>query len=88
MPPKRKLAINGSNVMVFAHGLLGSAGQFVSCRKGKSAAYYFAEQGYDIWLGNARGTYFAQTHKALNSSDLKYWQFSWHEIGEWIRDSV
>lgn len=81
MPPKRRLATNGSNVMVFAHGLLGSAGQFISCRKGKSAAFYFAEQGYDIWLGNARGTYFAQNHTVYNASDARYWQFSWHEIG-------
>lgn len=83
MPPKRKLPANSStsNVMLFAHGLLGSAGQFVSCRKGKSAAYFFAEQGYDVWLGNARGTYFAQNHTVFNSSDARYWQFSWHEIG-------
>ena len=34
-----------------------------------------------MWLGNARGTDFGLKHKSMKSSDKKFWNFSWHEIG-------
>lgn len=43
-----------------------------------------ADAGYDVWLGNARGTAPSRKHKSLKPKGLrqkKFWQFSWHEIG-------
>ena len=41
------------------------------------------EEGYDVWLGNLRGTKYSRKHERLNSSDPNsdYWKFSWAEKG-------
>lgn len=49
-----------------------------------SIAYLLADAGYDVWMGNARGTEPSREHLHLNASGKKqeqYWSFSWHEIG-------
>lgn len=37
-------------------------------------------EGFDVWLGNARGTRVSQKHAFLNTKQEKYWDFSFHEI--------
>lgn len=45
-----------------------------------------ADQGYDVWLGNARGNTYSRRHTSFNPDGgrkerSKFWAFSWHEIG-------
>lgn len=50
----------------------------------KPSAYLLYDNGYDVWLGNARGTKASQNHVYLSSSGShrkEYWSFSLHEIG-------
>lgn len=81
--PKLRSASNQSKprIAFFVHGLLGSAGEFVSSGQNRSAAYFFANQGYDVWLSNLRGTFLAQNHTKFDANTVEYWQFSWHEMG-------
>lgn len=47
-------------------------------------AYILAEEGYDVWMGNARGNYFSRRHTRLNPDAVlsnAFWEFSWDEIG-------
>lgn len=44
-------------------------------------AYLLADAGFDVWLGNARGTEYSQKHISLSSKELEYWLFEWHQIG-------
>lgn len=44
--------------------------------------YYLYDNGYDVWMGNARGNRYSRNHTSLNpNSDGQFWNFSWHEIG-------
>lgn len=43
-------------------------------------AYLLADNGYDIFLANVRGTEFSRNHRTLNSSNTQYWNFSFHEM--------
>ncbi|CAH0547948.1 unnamed protein product [Brassicogethes aeneus] len=69
-------------VVLLMHGLLGSAENFVLLDCESSLAFYLAEQGYDVWMGNARGTAHSRKHLSMDPDvDTEYWEFSWHEIG-------
>lgn len=44
--------------------------------------YLLADQGYDVWMSNARGNYYSRKHVSIDPDDGgKFWKFSWHEIG-------
>lgn len=44
--------------------------------------FVLAEQGYDVWLGNNRGTRFGGYHTTLDrKKDAEYWRFSQEELG-------
>ncbi|XP_053614486.1 lipase 3-like [Plodia interpunctella] len=74
--------IPGKGSVVFLmHGLLGSADDFVIAGLESGLAYLLAEEGYDVWMGNARGNKHSRRHVELEPSDAGFWDFSWHEIG-------
>ena len=39
------------------------------------AAYILADEGYDVWMGNARGNTYSKKHKRLNPHDNIFWEF-------------
>mmetsp|Transcript_15439 Transcript_15439/g.26121 ORF Transcript_15439/g.26121 Transcript_15439/m.26121 type:complete len:84 (+) Transcript_15439:502-753(+) len=46
-------------------------------------AFKLVEAGYDVWLGNQRGTKYSLGHTSLNyKKDKKYWEFSFTEMGD------
>lgn len=38
-------------------------------------AFVLARAGYDVWMGNNRGSKYSNTHKTLNKSDHAFWDF-------------
>lgn len=78
----RLFRIPSSGPAVFLmHGLLGSADDYVIAGPRSGLAYLLAEQGYDVWMGNARGCKHSRRHVSLDPSNAQFWDFSWHEIG-------
>ncbi|XP_059055703.1 lipase 3-like [Achroia grisella] len=73
---------NGS-VVLLMHGLFGGADDFVIAGQKSSLAYLLANDGYDVWLGNARGNKYSRRHISLQPSEAVFWDFSWHEIGSY-----
>ncbi|XP_062537620.1 lipase 1-like [Armigeres subalbatus] len=67
--------------VLLTHGLLGSSADFVIMGPNNSLAYLLADNGYDVWLANARGTRYSRSHRTLSVDSKEYWDFSWHEIG-------
>ncbi|XP_029680343.1 lipase 3-like [Formica exsecta] len=63
------------------HGLLCSSAGWVVAGPEKGLAYVLSDAGYDVWLGNARGSLYSREHVSLSVLDKEYWDFSWHEIG-------
>jgi lysosomal acid lipase/cholesteryl ester hydrolase len=41
-----------------------------------------SDNGYDVWLGNTRGNDYGLHHKKLKVESKEFWNFSWHEIGQ------
>ncbi|KAA0042881.1 triacylglycerol lipase 2 isoform X2 [Cucumis melo var. makuwa] len=39
-----------------------------------------ADDGYDVWIANTRGTRFSRRHTTLNPTDQAFWNWSWDEL--------
>lgn len=63
-------------VVLLMHGLMGSAENWIVNGPKKSLAYILADQGYDVWMGNNRGTIHSRKHVRFDPDfDTAYWQF-------------
>jgi len=38
-------------------------------------AFVLARAGYDVWMGNNRGSRYSNTHATLSNKDAEYWDF-------------
>jgi len=67
-------------VVYLQHGLENSAADWLINLPSQSAAFIYADLGFDVWIGNFRGTTYSKTHTTLSSKDHKFWEFSWDEM--------
>jgi lysosomal acid lipase/cholesteryl ester hydrolase len=50
-----------------------------------------ADEGYDVWIGNNRGTEYSQGHTSLDAAGEtaeEYWDFTWAEMSEDVKANV
>ena len=66
------------------HGLF-SDGTFFMIAQEKSLAYKLAMAGYDVWIGNNRGTPYSRGHQTLDpeTDAEKYYDYSFYELGQY-----
>ena len=41
------------------------------------------DAGFDVWLGNNRGTEYSQKHKKYTKADKEFWLYDWAEMGQY-----
>ncbi|EJD54162.1 alpha/beta-hydrolase [Auricularia subglabra TFB-10046 SS5] len=70
-------AKGGFPVLVL-HGLFQSSGSFVTSEE-RSLAFWLAEQGYQVYLGNNRAVFNAG-HASLSRSDPRFWDWTIREL--------
>jgi lysosomal acid lipase/cholesteryl ester hydrolase len=79
--PKGITGKSNGKVAYLQHGILSSSADWVVQGPGKSLGYILADEGYDVWMGNARGNSWSRNHTTLSPDGAEFWQFSWHQIG-------
>jgi len=47
----------------------------------RANAFILARAGYDVWMGNNRGSKFSTGHMSLSTSDAAYWDFYQEDMG-------
>lgn len=63
------------------HGMLCSSYCWVTSET-NSLAFILADEGYDVWMGNFRGTKYSRKHQHLDpDKDMEFWRFTLHELG-------
>jgi pimeloyl-ACP methyl ester carboxylesterase len=70
----------GKYPILMQHGIIHTSGAFIISGR-NSGAFYLVDNGFDVWLGNARGNSNCLKHKKMSYENPKYWDFSFHEIG-------
>ena len=48
----------------------------------KAGALMLARAGYDVWLGNNRGSRYSNTHESLTTKDKAYWDYYQQDMAE------
>ncbi|XP_074092258.1 lipase member K-like [Macrotis lagotis] len=70
-------------VFYLQHGLFTSAGIWVANPPYTSLAFTLADSGYDVWMGNSRGTIWSQKHIHYSPDSLEFWAFSFDEMAKY-----
>ncbi|BBG99945.1 Myzus persicae-induced lipase 1 [Prunus dulcis] len=67
--------------VLLQHGLLMDASAWLLNPPDQSLAFILADNGFDVWLANSRGTNSSRGHPSLSpDDDLAYWDWSWDEL--------
>ena len=81
-----KEAPKGAPVVFLQHAVLDSADSWIVNHSEESPAFVFANERYDVWLGNFRGSRHSRAHVSLDpdSKDFytrsKFFDFTWEEM--------
>ncbi|KAF2294619.1 hypothetical protein GH714_013782 [Hevea brasiliensis] len=69
---EKPYAVNSSNLPAGDAWFLDSPEQ--------SLGYILADQGFDVWVGNVRGTFWSYGHVSLSEKEKEFWDWSWQEL--------
>ena len=47
----------------------------------KANAFILARAGYDVWMGNNRGSHYGMQHQTLDPKEKAFWDFYQEEMG-------
>jgi len=75
---KESQTLHNKPVVFLQHGLLEAMTVFVLHKD--SLAFQLARQGFDVWLGNNRTSWFGQQHLITKYEEVDFWRFSIDEI--------
>mmetsp|Transcript_1560 Transcript_1560/g.1749 ORF Transcript_1560/g.1749 Transcript_1560/m.1749 type:complete len:381 (+) Transcript_1560:35-1177(+) len=67
----------------FQHGLTDSAFGGVCNPPPEGLAYFFADAGFDVWLGNNRGNGISMEHIKYTPSDVEFWDFTYDDMAQY-----
>ncbi|XP_028550071.1 triacylglycerol lipase 2 isoform X2 [Dendrobium catenatum] len=83
IPVGRNGVIGGARQPVLLqHGVLMDGMTWLLNSPEQSLAFVLADNGFDVWIGNIRGTRSSNRHVSLTPSDRAYWAWSWDELVE------
>eukprot|EP00743_Colponemidia_sp_Colp-15_P008789 GILK01009590.1.p1 GENE.GILK01009590.1~~GILK01009590.1.p1 ORF type:complete len:421 (+),score=59.40 GILK01009590.1:23-1264(+) len=67
-------------VVMFQHGILCGSDCWVMNSEERSLPFVLANEGYDVWMTNNRGTPYSNKHTRLGRWSSAYWDFSFHDM--------
>ncbi|XP_058081657.1 triacylglycerol lipase 1 isoform X2 [Magnolia sinica] len=49
----------------------------------ESLGFILANHGFDVWVGNVRGTHWSHGHVSLSEKEKEFWDWSWQELAQY-----
>lgn len=69
-------------VIFLQHGLIDLSDTFIMNEP--APAFLLVDSGFDVWLGNSRGSFHSLDHLTLDSKvDKEYWDFTWMHMADY-----
>ncbi|KAJ7964767.1 Lipase [Quillaja saponaria] len=66
--------------VLLQHGIFNDGFTWLFNLPNESLAFILADNGFDVWLANTRGTKYSRGHTTLSPNDKAYWDWSWDEL--------
>ncbi|KFK25651.1 hypothetical protein AALP_AA8G142000 [Arabis alpina] len=66
--------------VLIQHGILVDGISWLLNPADQNLPLILADQGFDVWMGNTRGTRFSKRHKYLNANQPAFWNWTWDEL--------
>ncbi|KAF3435489.1 hypothetical protein FNV43_RR22578 [Rhamnella rubrinervis] len=66
--------------VLLLHGLFMAGDAWFLNSPEKSLGFILADHGFDVWVGNVRGTRWSHGHISLSVKDKDFWDWSWQEL--------
>ncbi|XP_010943219.2 triacylglycerol lipase 1 [Elaeis guineensis] len=65
------------------HGLFQGGDTWFVNSVEESLGSILADNGFDVWVGNVRGTRWSYGHVTLSENDKAFWDWSWQELAQY-----
>jgi lysosomal acid lipase/cholesteryl ester hydrolase len=80
---KNRVANNAGPPVFLQHGLFQGGDTWFINSNEQSLGYILADNGFDVWIGNVRGTRWSKGHSTLSVHDKLFWDWSWQDLAEY-----
>eukprot|EP00252_Welwitschia_mirabilis_P017415 TRINITY_DN3860_c0_g1_i2.p1 TRINITY_DN3860_c0_g1~~TRINITY_DN3860_c0_g1_i2.p1 ORF type:complete len:416 (+),score=56.59 TRINITY_DN3860_c0_g1_i2:260-1507(+) len=66
--------------VLLQHGLFQGGDTWFENLSNESLGFILADSGFDVWVGNVRGTRWSYGHVSLSEDSKDFWDWSWEEL--------
>ncbi|KAK4768627.1 hypothetical protein SAY87_003768 [Trapa incisa] len=66
--------------VIIQHGILMDGMSWLLNSPERNLPMILADNGFDVWIVNTRGTRFSRRHQSLDPSQPEFWDWSWDEL--------
>ncbi|OQU89059.1 uncharacterized protein LOC8063854 isoform X3 [Sorghum bicolor] len=80
---KNGIPDNAGPPVFLQHGLFQGGDTWFINSNEQSLGYILADNGFDVWIGNVRGTRWSKGHSTLSVHDKLFWEWSWQDLAEY-----
>lgn len=70
----------GKPPVIIQHGVLVDGATWLLNSADKNLPFILADNGFDVWIANTRGTRFSRRHTSMDPRSSKFWNWSWDEL--------
>ncbi|KAJ0112812.1 hypothetical protein Patl1_01930 [Pistacia atlantica] len=66
--------------VLLQHGLLSDGFVWLASPPEQALSFLLADNGFDVWIANGRGTVYSLGHKSFSPDNATLWGWSWDEM--------